>query len=61
MLPKTKLKMELIKRGMTQVDLARKLGITPGRLNAYINGYCHIPPDIRRRIKQILAEKEERE
>ncbi len=61
MQPKTALKMELLKVGMTQVGLARELGITPGRLNAYINGYCHMPPEIWRRIEQILAENEERE
>ncbi len=56
---KAALKMELLRLGMTQVGLARELDITPGRLNAYINGYCHMPPEIWRRIKQILAEKEE--
>jgi len=55
MQPDVNLKLRLLKIGMTQVDLARRLGISPGKLNAYINGYIRMPQQIKRGIERVLA------
>ena len=54
------IKVTLIRRGLRQVDVARRLGRDPAWLSRVIHGWLKPSPEDRRRLSVILKEPESR-
>ena len=57
-LPCLKLKTELWRRGIKQIDLALSIRVDPSRLSKFVNGREEMPPEIRQSIAQWLGTDE---
>ena len=51
----TKLKLELVRRGLTQRGLAAKLAVSPSTLNGWVKAAHPAPEDLCDRIEKLLA------
>ena len=51
----TKLRVELVKKGWTQVDLARVLGLRPSTFSGWARGVYPAPGDLTARIEGALG------
>jgi hypothetical protein len=54
-LPCLRLKTELWRRGIRQIDLALSIGIDPSRLSKYMNGREEMPGEVRKSIAAFLG------
>ena len=54
-LPCLKLKMELWKRRIKQIDLAFSIRIDPSKLSKYLNGHEEMPTEIKRSIAKFIG------
>jgi plasmid maintenance system antidote protein VapI len=54
-LPCLRLRNELWKRGIKQIDLAYGIKVNPSRLSKYINGWEEMPWEIRKSIADYLG------
>ena len=57
-LPCVRLKTELWKRGVKQVDLALSIRIDPAKLSKLINGRAEMPKEVRKSIADQLGMRE---
>lgn len=48
------LKIEIVRRGIRQQDVAKQLRITSATLSLYLNGHRQPPPDFRSRVLAAL-------
>lgn len=53
------LKLEIIKRGLVQADVAAAAQISESRLSRFLNGRVTIQPEERRRLELVLGESAE--
>ncbi len=53
----TDLKVEIVKMGFKQIEVARLAKIDRSRLNLIVNGWLNPKPEEVQRIKQVLSEK----
>lgn len=54
-LPCLRLKTELWKRGIRQIDLALSIGLDPSRLSKFVNGREEMPEEVRGSIASFLG------
>ena len=54
----TEWKVDTVKTGMTQIELAKRAGIQRTRLNMILNGWLNPKPEEIQRIKDVLSEAE---